>query len=349
MSLSKRDFAFELPEHLIAQAPMPERTASRLLVLDPVPDTRTHTRFVNLPDWLTSSDLLILNDTRVIPARLFGVKDSGGRVEVLLERVIDATHAWCLVRASKPLHVGRTIAFEPGGFSATVCERVDDLVKLTFSAPVLKIADALGHIPLPPYIRRADHADDRERYQTVYAARPGAAAAPTAGLHFDEALLDRITGLGIEIARLTLHVGAGTFQPMREARIDAHRMHSERIDVGASVVESVARCRARGGRVIAVGTTVVRALESAARSGELRALCGETDIFIHPGYRFRVVDALISNFHLPESTLLMLVSAFAGREIVLAAYAEAVRKGYRFFSYGDAMFITRRAETHDAV
>jgi S-adenosylmethionine:tRNA ribosyltransferase-isomerase len=268
---------------------------------------------------------------------------------VLLERLIDSTQAWCLVRASKPLLAGRTIAFEPGSYSATVCERSGDLFRLAFSAPVLRVADALGHMPLPPYIRRADQAEDRQRYQTVYAARPGAIAAPTAGLHFDAALLDRIAAMGIEVARLTLHVGAGTFQPVRAETLDAHRMHSEWIDVPDSVVDAVARCRARGGRVVAVGTTVVRALESAAQSGVLRATSGETAIFIRPGYRFRVVDALITNFHLPESTLLMLVSAFAGREFVLEAYAEAVREKYRFFSYGDAMFITGREACADAV
>ncbi len=349
MSLTKRDFVFELPESLIAQAPCAERTASRLLVLDPAPGAHTHARFANLPDWLTRGDLLVVNDTRVIPARLFGVKDSGGRVEVLLERLIDATQAWCLVRASKPLLPGRTIALEPGGYSATVCERRGDLFRLTFSAPVMTIADAVGHIPLPPYIQRSDAPEDRERYQTVYADRPGAVAAPTAGLHFDAAMLERIASMGIEVARLTLHVGAGTFQPVRAERLEAHQMHSEFFDVPANVVDAVARCRARGGRVVAVGTTVVRALESAAATGELRHGSGETIIFIYPGYAFRVVDALITNFHLPESTLLMLVSAFAGRQFVLEAYAEAVQRGYRFFSYGDAMFITQRAARSHAV
>jgi S-adenosylmethionine:tRNA ribosyltransferase-isomerase len=349
MPLKKSDFRFDLPDALIAQAPAGERTSSRLLVLDPVLRSIVHDRFANLLGWLEPDDLLVINDTRVVPARLFGVKDSGGRVELLIERIVSRTEAWCLVRASKPLLSGRRIAFGSDGISATVVERRDDRFRVAFSVPVVDVMEVLGHVPLPPYIARADEPQDRDRYQTVYAAQPGAVAAPTAGLHFDAALLDDVAAKGVRLAKLTLHVGAGTFQPMRSERIEEHRMHSERLEVSASVVDAVSACRSRGGRVVAVGTTVVRALEAAAAEGTLQPFAGETEIFIYPGYRFRVVDALITNFHLPESTLLMLVSALAGREFLLHAYAEAVAQQYRFFSYGDAMLLTRRLETHDAV
>lgn len=349
MPLTKHDFHFELPQALIAQTPIEPRSASRIMVLDAVVQSISHARFDAVVDLLHPEDLLVLNDTRVIPARLLGRKDSGGQVEALIERIVDAHRAWCLVRASKPLLPGRCVAFGGGEITAQVIERADDLFLLDFSVPVLELAEAHGHVPLPPYIQRDDEAADRTRYQTVYAREPGAAAAPTAGLHFDLPLLEAIQARGTRIVYLTLHVGAGTFQPMRAERIEEHRMHSERIVVSEDVVSAVNACRARGGRVVAVGTTVVRALESAAASATLAPYSGETHIFITPGYHFRVVDALITNFHLPESTLLMLVSAFAGREFVLRAYAEAVRQSYRFFSYGDAMFITTRVDTKRAV
>lgn len=349
MSLTKHDFHFELPQALIAQVPIEPRSASRLMVLDAAAQSIEHARFDGIVDLLRPEDLLVLNDTRVIPARLLGQKDSGGQVEALIERVVGTHRAWCLVRASKPLLPGRSVSFGGGDLIAQVLERADDLFLLDFSVPVLDLAEAHGHVPLPPYIQRGDEPADRTRYQTVYAREPGAAAAPTAGLHFDLPLLEAIQARGAQIVHLTLHVGAGTFQPMRAERIEEHRMHSERIVVSEDLVSAVVACKARGGRVVAVGTTVVRALECAAASGTLLPYSGETDIFITPGYDFRVVDALITNFHLPESTLLMLVSAFAGREFVLRAYAEAVRESYRFFSYGDAMFISTRLERVRAV
>jgi S-adenosylmethionine:tRNA ribosyltransferase-isomerase len=346
MPLSRSDFDYELPPHLIAQTPLPDRSASRLLVVDPRRPLGTfeHSSFRDLPKLLDGNDLLVLNDTRVMPARLFGRKDSGGRVELLIER-IDAPHqALCHVRASKPLLPDRSLQLEPTGEAVRVIGRADDLYRLEFSRPVEVVLADCGRVPLPPYIEREPDETDAVRYQTVYAQEAGSVAAPTAGLHFDEALLTRCADRGLAIAYLTLHVGAGTFQPLRTNDLERHRMHSERISVGDDVVRAVAACRRRGGRVVAVGTTVVRALESAAQTGELNAFDGETSIFIRPGYRFRVVDALLTNLHLPQSTLLMLVAAFAGRERVLAAYAEAVRQGYRFFSYGDAMFIPARAE-----
>lgn len=349
MSLTKHDFHFELPQALIAQTPVEPRSASRLMVLDGAGQSIAHARFDAIVDLLRPTDLLVLNDTRVIPARLLGQKDSGGQIEALIERVVDIHRAWCLVRASKPLLPGRRVNFGAGDITAQVIERVDDQFLLDFSVPVQELAEAHGHVPLPPYITRSDEPADRTRYQTVYAREPGAAAAPTAGLHFDLPLLEAIRARGIHMVHLTLHVGAGTFQPMRADRIDEHRMHSERIVVSEDVASAVQACRTRGGRVVAVGTTVVRALEAAAASGTLIPHSGETNIFITPGYRFRVVDALITNFHLPQSTLLMLVSAFAGRMFVLRAYAEAVKESYRFFSYGDAMFITTRMEDQGAV
>jgi S-adenosylmethionine:tRNA ribosyltransferase-isomerase len=337
------DFDYDLPQELIAQAPLEHRAASRLLVLDGNSGDLSDRAFADLPQLLRPDDLLVFNDTRVIPARLFGRKSSGGRLELLVERVLDTHRVLVQLRASKSPKPGARITLGGAG-EAEVLERHGDLYELRFLAeePVAELLDRHGHVPLPPYIERADIADDRERYQTVYARRPGAVAAPTAGLHFDAAMLERLRGLGVEQQFVTLHVGAGTFQPVRVANIGEHRMHAERVEVPDPVCAAIAACRDRGGRVIAVGTTSVRSLEAAAAGGELRALSGETDLFITPGYRFRVVDALITNFHLPQSTLLMLVCAFGGHEPVLRAYRHAVAERYRFFSYGDAMFITRQ-------
>ncbi len=334
------DFHFDLPESLIARYPLAERRASRLLVLDGESGALAHRRFTDLLDHLHPGDLMVFNDTRVIPARLFGQKASGGKLEILVERVLDEYRVLAHVRSSKSPKPGTEILVEGGG-RAEMLARHDALFELRFDEPVLALLDRVGHMPLPPYIVRADDAADRERYQTVYAQRSGAVAAPTAGLHFDEALLESIRAKGVETAFVTLHVGAGTFQPVRVERIEDHPMHREWLEVSQDVVDAVAACRARGGRVIAVGTTSVRSLESAARDGQLKAFSGDTDIFIYPGRPFHVVDALVTNFHLPESTLLMLVSAFAGYPETMAAYAAAVENGYRFFSYGDAMYITR--------
>jgi S-adenosylmethionine:tRNA ribosyltransferase-isomerase len=334
------DFHFDLPESLIARHPLPERRASRLLVLDGPTGALEHRRFGDLLEYLEPGDLMVFNNTRVIPARLFGQKASGGKLEILVERVLDSERVLAHVRSSKSPKPGSKIFVEGGG-EAEMLARHDALFELRFSEPVLSLLERSGHMPLPPYIDRPDEAADRERYQTVYAQRAGAVAAPTAGLHFDEALLEAIRAKGVETAFVTLHVGAGTFQPVRVERIEDHHMHREWLEVGQDVADAVAACRARGGRVIAVGTTSVRSLESAARDGVLKPFSGDTDIFIYPGRPFHVVDALVTNFHLPESTLLMLVSAFAGYPETMAAYAVAVEQGYRFFSYGDAMFITR--------
>jgi S-adenosylmethionine:tRNA ribosyltransferase-isomerase len=332
------DFDYELPESLIAQEPLDERCASRLLCLDGATGHLADRKFSELEDLLRPGDLLVLNDTKVIPARLLGRKDSGGRCEVLIERIVDGDRATAQVRASKSPRHGVKLLFKE--CEAVVTGRDGDLFTLQFDRDVMDCLASCGHVPLPPYIRRADNLLDRERYQTIFADRPGAVAAPTAGLHFDAAMLDRLAKQQISFARLTLHVGAGTFQPVRVGNILDHRMHAERVDVSATVCEAVARTQASGGRVIAVGTTVVRSLESAARGGELQPMRGETDLFIYPGFRFQVVDALLTNFHLPRSTLLMLVSAFAGPDRVLDAYRHAVENQYRFFSYGDAMFLT---------
>jgi len=329
------DFAYELPQDLIAQHPLAARTASRLLHLaDGIHDRR----FVSLPSLLRAGDLLVLNDTRVIPARVFGVKPSGGQVEIFLERVLDARRILAQVRASKGLRSEVPVQL-PGGVEARLLGRHDDLFELELSAEPLAYFQQHGALPLPPYIERVPEAADADRYQTVFATRLGAVAAPTAGLHFDAELLDRCAAMGVQTAYLTLHVGAGTFQPVRVKNLDEHRLHTEFIRVGQSLCERIVATRAAGGRVIAVGTTVVRALESAAQSDTLQAYEGETTIFIRPGYEFRAVDALITNFHLPESTLLMLVCAFGGYDRVMAAYRHAVAQRYRFFSYGDAMFI----------
>ncbi len=334
------DFHYALPEALIAQAPLPERSASRMLVVPPAPAVLDDRHVRDLPALLQPGDLLVFNDTRVIPARLFGHKASGGRVEVLVERLLSGDTARVQLRASKSPAPGTRIMLDAGG-EAEVLGREDGFYLLRFDVgtPLPAWLEAAGRLPLPPYIHRAPDAADAERYQTVFAREPGAVAAPTAGLHFDTALLDTLRERGVETGRVTLHVGAGTFQPVRVDDVREHRMHGEWIDVGDALVERLRATRERGGRVVAVGTTVVRALESAMRDGEVAPFSGETRIFIYPGYRIRSVDALLTNFHLPESTLLMLVSAFAGKERVLEAYAHAVRERYRFFSYGDAMLL----------
>ncbi|MFV3333676.1 tRNA preQ1(34) S-adenosylmethionine ribosyltransferase-isomerase QueA [Pseudomonas sp. NY15437] len=334
------DFHFDLPEALIARHPLPERRSSRLLVLDGPSGELSHRQFADILGFLKPGDLMVFNNTRVIPARLFGQKASGGKLEILVERVLDSHRVLAHVRSSKSPKPGSKILIDGGG-EAEMLQRHDALFELGFSEDVLPLLERVGHMPLPPYIDRPDDAADRERYQTVYAERAGAVAAPTAGLHFDEALLESIRAKGVETAFVTLHVGAGTFQPVRVERIEDHHMHNEWLEVSQDVVDAVAACKARGGRVVAVGTTSVRSLESAARDGVLKPFSGDTDIFIYPGRPFHVVDALVTNFHLPESTLLMLVSAFAGYPETMAAYASAVEQGYRFFSYGDAMFITR--------
>ncbi len=337
----RSDFHYDLPPELIAQVPSAQRGASRLLVLDGASGALADRRFADLPGLLRRGDLLVFNDTRVIPARLYGRKGSGGKVEVLIERVLDVHRGLALVRASKPPRPDDILHLD-GGAEARVVARRDELYELEFAGaePLAALLERIGHMPLPPYIRRDDTALDRARYQTVYARRPGAVAAPTAGLHFDAAMLARLEDKGVATAFLTLHVGAGTFQPVRVDDIRAHRAHVETLEVTATLCEQVRATRARGGRVVAVGTTSVRGLEAAAQGGAIAPFRGETGLFIYPGYRFRCVDAMLTNFHLPESSLLMLVCAFAGTDNVLSAYRHAIAERYRFFSYGDAMFVT---------
>ena len=339
--MKKSDFHYELPEELIAQAPLPERSASRLLLVPPGEGVFADLGVRDLPSLLQPGDLLVFNDTRVIPARLFGNKATGGRVEILIERLLANNEARAQLGVSKSPKPGSRIALDAGG-EAEVLAR-DDAgfwhLRFHLPEPLENWLLHAGRLPLPPYIQREPGADDAERYQTVFAKEVGAVAAPTAGLHFDDALLDALRARGIEFGHVTLHVGAGTFQPMRVDDIHEHRMHSEWLNVGAELVQQVRRTRASGGRVVAIGTTVLRALESALVDGELQPFAGDTSIFIFPGYRIRSVDALLTNFHLPESTLLMLVSAFAGKERIFAAYEHAVRERYRFFSYGDAMLL----------
>ncbi|HSE13835.1 MAG TPA: tRNA preQ1(34) S-adenosylmethionine ribosyltransferase-isomerase QueA [Rudaea sp.] len=344
--MKKSDFHYDLPTELIAQQPLSERSASRLLVVDPVARTLADRRFVDLLDYVRAGDLLVFNDTRVLPARLFGRKETGGAVEILIERVLGAHEARAQLGVSKKPKAGSRIVLDDGT-AVVVLGREDGFYTLRFDVaePLEKVLARVGRMPLPPYISRSADAADVERYQTVYARAPGAVAAPTAGLHFDTPLLDRLEAAGIDFGYVTLHVGAGTFQPMRSERVEEHVMHREWLNVGAGLVEKIRHARARGGRVIAVGTTVVRALESALRDGEVQPFAGETQIFIFPGFHISSVDALITNFHLPESTLLMFVSSFAGRELILDAYRHAVEQRYRFFSYGDAMLILPRAAT----
>nr|WP_299240622.1 tRNA preQ1(34) S-adenosylmethionine ribosyltransferase-isomerase QueA [uncultured Halomonas sp.] len=347
--MQRADFHFDLPDELIARYPSEQRSDCRLLCVDGESGELAHRRFTDLLELLAPGDLLVFNDTRVIPARLHGHKASGGRVEMLLERPLDAHRGLAHIRASKSPKPGTELVFE-GDIRAVVEGRREALFELRFlgETPLIDLLERHGHMPLPPYITREDELADRERYQTVYARREGAVAAPTAGLHFDQPLMDALRERGIEHAFVTLHVGAGTFQPVRVDDIREHHMHSEWLEVNETTCDQVRAARSRGNRVVAVGTTSVRCLESAGANsddGEIAPFRGETDIFIYPGYEWRCVDALITNFHLPESTLLMLVSAFAGFEPVMRAYQAAVKERYAFFSYGDAMFLTRAPST----
>jgi S-adenosylmethionine:tRNA ribosyltransferase-isomerase len=358
----REDFSYELPEELIAQVPLPERAAGRMLVLDGGSGALTDSAVRDLPRFLRAGDLLVLNDTRVVAARLAGVKPSGGRVEILLERPLAGNEALAQLSASKPIRAGLEV--RTAGGSVRVLVREDEMWRIALPGPALEFFERFGEVPLPPYIHRAPDASDRERYQSLFARVPGAVAAPTASLHFDEPLLEALTERGVSRAWITLHVGAGTFQPLRTDDVASHTMHAERASVSAATVDAIVRTRALGGRVVAVGTTVMRALESAALAapggapGEHRTelllapgkhrtelllapWTGDTRLYITPGFHFRVSDVLLTNFHLPESTLLILVCAFAGRREVLAAYEHAVRARYRFFSYGDAMLVTR--------
>lgn len=338
--MKKSDFTFELPPELIAQAPLPNRSDSRLLVVPPGTEAFEDRHFRDITGFLNDGDLLVFNDTRVIPARLFGRKDSGGEVEILIERLLPDQQVRAQIGASKSPKPGGRIVLDDGT-SLRIIERDGGFYRLQFETAeaVETLLNRLGKMPLPPYIQRAADSADETRYQTVFAKHAGAVAAPTAGLHFDEALLQRLQANGVQFGHITLHVGAGTFQPMRSEHVKDHVMHSEWLNVGAELCAQIAATKARGGRVIAVGTTVLRALETAIVDGTVRPFAGDTSIFIFPGYRIRSADALITNFHLPESTLLMLVSAFAGKDRILDAYRHAVAQRYRFFSYGDAMLL----------
>ena len=348
-ALTLSDFDFDLPRELIAQHPAAERSSSRLL--DGTADVPVDRIFRELPSLLQPGDLLVFNDTKVIKARLWGAKASGGAVEALVERVLPNREVWAHLRASKSPKAGSVVHFDgPAGarFSAEVLGRAgpdEGLFHLRFPDEPLALLERFGHVPLPPYITHADSADDERRYQTVFARQPGAVAAPTAALHFDAALLGALAARGVATTSITLHVGAATFQPVRSENLAEHKMHSEWFEVGAESVAAIDAARSRGGRVVAVGTTTLRALESAAWSGRLEAGARETDIFITPGFEFRVVDALVTNFHLPKSSLLMLVSAFAGYERIRTLYAHAIRERYRFFSYGDAMLLARDSDS----
>lgn len=350
------DFSFDLPEALIARYPKAERSASRLMALDGNSGTITDGVFTDIVEQLNAGDLLVFNNTRVIPARMFGQKASGGKIEVLVERIVDQHTALAHIRASKSPKIGNELFLtkeqdndEGEKFKATMVARHGALFELKFSddLSVLDVLEQIGHMPLPPYIDRPDEDSDKERYQTVYNEKPGAVAAPTAGLHFDDNLLEQIQAKGVELAFVTLHVGAGTFQPVKVDEIADHVMHAEYVEVSDEVVEQITKTKANGGRVVAVGTTSVRSLESAAKAAKdkgeaLSAFYGDTDIFITPGYEFQLIDALVTNFHLSESTLLMLVSAFSGYEHIMPAYQHAIDNEYRFFSYGDAMFLTKQ-------
>lgn len=344
--MQRSDFHYDLPGQLIATHPSSTRSASRLLCLDPGNASLHDRQFTDLPGLLAPGDLLVYNDTRVIPARLYGSKPTGGRVEVLVERITGPHTAMVHLRAAKTPRTGAILLLE-GGVRAQVTGRDDDLFAVEFSgaSSLPDLLERVGHMPLPPYIKRMDVPADRDRYQTIYARVPGAVAAPTAGLHFDEGIMRRLEEHGVDHAYVTLHVGAGTFQPVRADDISEHVMHHEYCVVDATACKKITGTRQHGGRVVAVGTTAVRALETASRDGDISPYCGDTNLFITPGYRFRSVDALLTNFHLPESTLLMLVCAFAGYEVVMEAYRHAVESGYRFFSYGDAMYISARDAT----
>ena len=350
----RSDFNFELPRELIAEYPSSERTGCRMLCLNGEDGSYEDRHFYDLKNFLKPGDLLVFNDTKVIPARLYGKKETGGNVEILIERILSQSSALCHMRASKPAKAGSFVNLN-GGHKFLVSGREGELFKIetTDDQSVLDVLNAEGHIPLPPYIDREDEPLDRERYQTVYSREPGAVAAPTAGLHFDEQQLHELKELGINMAFCTLHVGAGTFQPVREDDISAHHMHSEFVHLSKEVSDAVLKARREGHRVIAVGTTAVRSLESAAQQAEKDGLSdpiapfsADTSIFIYPGYRYRVVDALITNFHLPESTLIMLVAAFAGYSHTMKAYEHAVKDAYKFFSYGDCMFITKNEKAY---
>lgn len=347
------DFYFDLPQELIAQYPLPERTNSRLLCLDRIDGRLRDEVFSCLPELLNPGDLLVFNNTKVIPARLFGNKMSGGKLEVLVERVLDNTTLLAQIKSSKSPKPDSLLILgtdKGEGFQLRMMARKGDLFKLQLTSSakqtstgmqsVFSLLDQYGHVPLPPYVARNDEQQDQQRYQTVYAKEKGAVAAPTAGLHFDQPLLEKISKMGVDFAFVTLHVGAGTFQPVRVENITEHKMHSEYVDVPAETVIKIRQTQARGGRIIAVGTTAMRSIESASMTGELQEYHDDTDIFIYPGYRFKTVDALITNFHLPQSTLMMLISAFAGMENVKKAYQHAIAQKYRFFSYGDAMFVS---------
>lgn len=352
MTMRVADFTFELPESLIAHYPQAQRSGCRLLSLNGPDGELTHGVFTDLLDKLNPGDLLVFNNTRVIPARIFGRKASGGKIEVLIERMLDDKRVLAHVRSSKAPKPGSELLLgDDENVQATMVARHDALFEIEFhdERPVLDILNVIGHMPLPPYIDRPDEEADRELYQTVYSQKPGAVAAPTAGLHFDEPLLAALREKGIETAFVTLHVGAGTFQPVRVDTIEDHIMHAEYAEVPQDVVDAVLACKARGNRVIAVGTTSVRSLESAAQAAQdtlIAPFFGDTKIFIYPGYHYQVIDVLVTNFHLPESTLIMLVSAFAGYQHTMQAYQQAVAEKYRFFSYGDAMFITRNPEAY---
>ncbi|MDX1694277.1 MAG: tRNA preQ1(34) S-adenosylmethionine ribosyltransferase-isomerase QueA [Ketobacteraceae bacterium] len=339
--MQRSDFYFELPDELIARYPADQRSGSRLLCLDRRTGDVVDRRFRDIADLLEPGDLLVFNNTRVIPARLWGHKETGGKIEILVERVTGDSECLVHLRSSKSPKPGAELFIEGRAEPAfTMVDRDGELFRLrALGGTVMALLQEYGHMPLPPYIERPDELMDKERYQTVYAQRPGAVAAPTAGLHFDDELLSLLREKGVQQAFVTLHVGAGTFQPVRVDDVREHKMHSEWLEVTPATVDAVQATKAAGKRVVAVGTTSVRCLESAAKSGRLAPFTGETDIFIYPGYEFQVIDALLTNFHLPESTLIMLVSAFAGRERVLKAYGHAVAERYRFFSYGDAMFI----------
>ena len=334
------DFHYELPAELIARYPLAERSASRLLHLAGN-GVVAHHQFVELADFLNENDLLVLNNSRVIPARLWGVKTTGGQVEMLVDRILDSQRIVAHVRASKTPRPGSYLLFD--GIAFLVMGRQQELFELRCGdkRPVLEVIEALGQIPLPPYFQRDPEESDKERYQTIYAEHKGSVAAPTAGLHFDAAMFARLEAKGVTVANVTLHVGAGTFAPVRVTNINEHRMHAEVAVVSSELCDLVELTRARGGRVVAVGTTAARSLETASRSGLIKPFCGETDIFIYPGFRFNCVDVLLTNFHLPSSTLIMLVAAFAGLEQTMSAYQLAVQEGYRFFSYGDAMLVER--------
>ena len=344
--MKTREFHYHLPESLIAQKPSQVRSQSRLLHYSRENECIKHHQFSDLPDLLRAGDLLVFNNTRVIPARMYGIKETGGKVEILIERLIDEHRCLAHIRSSKTPKAGSKIylngAADNQKYTVIIEERADDLFKLitTTGQSMTNIMENIGHMPLPPYIDREDTVDDFSRYQTVYAETPGAIAAPTAGLHFDDKLLKTIANKGVNSAYVTLHVGAGTFQPVRCDSIEDHKMHYEYLEVPQTTVDKCIQTRAKGGRVVAVGTTTVRSLETASIGGRLESFSGETDIFIYPGYEFRSVDALITNFHLPESTLLMLISAFASTDEMMRCYTEAVNEEYRFFSYGDAMLIS---------